>query len=73
MGVVIAVDAMGGDTAPRSVVEGVLAATASDDLSVLLVGDEAVLRPLVGAAPRVEIRHAPDVIGQTADPAEAVR
>ena len=73
MGVVIAVDAMGGDSAPRSVVEGVLAATASDDLSVLLVGDEAVLRPLVGAAPRVEIRHAPDVIAQTADPAEAVR
>ena len=50
MGVVIAVDAMGGDTAPQTVVEGARAAIADGDLSILLVGDEAVLGPLVGGA-----------------------
>ena len=73
MGVVIAVDAMGGDSAPASVVEGVLAAVASDALSVLLVGDEAVLAPLVDGVRGVEIRHAPDAVPQDAEPAEAVR
>lgn len=73
MGVVIAVDAMGGDAAPHSVVEGVLNAVEAADLSVLLVGDEAVLRPLIGEHPRVEVRHAPRVVPQDAEPAELVR
>ncbi len=73
MGIVIAVDAMGGDTAPLSVVEGVCAAVASSDLSVLLVGDEAVLAPLVGDDPRITIRHAPHVVPQDAEPVGAVR
>lgn len=73
MGVVIAVDAMGGDTAPQTVVEGVLAAVDADDLTVLLVGDEGVLRPLVGDAAGIEVRHAPGVVDQAADPVEAVR
>lgn len=73
MGVVIAVDAMGGDTAPQSVVEGVRAAVDSADLSVLLVGDEGVLQPLVAGHPRIEVRHAPRVVPQDADPAELVR
>lgn len=64
---------MGGDSAPHAVVEGVRAAVAADDLTVLLVGDEAVLAPLVAGIPRVEVRHAPDVVAQDADPAEAVR
>lgn len=73
MGVVIAVDAMGGDTAPHSVVEGVRAAVDSADLSVLLVGDEGALRPLVAGHPRIEVRHAPTRVPQDADPAIAVR
>ena len=72
MGIVIAVDAMGGDTAPLSVVEGVRAAVASSDLSVLLIGDEAVLAPLVGDDPRITIRHAPHVVPQDAEPVGAV-
>ncbi len=70
---IIAVDAMGGDAAPLSVVEGVRAAVADGDLEVLLVGDEALLRPLIEGLPRVSVRHAGQVIGQDADPAEAVR
>ena len=73
MGVVIAVDAMGGDTAPQTVVEGVRAAVASAELSVLLVGDAAVLGPLGGDTERIEIRHAASVVRQDADPAESVR
>ena len=73
MGVVIAVDAMGGDTAPLSVVDGVRAAVESADLSVLLVGDEGVLHPLVDGHPRIAVRHAPRVVPQDAEPAEAVR
>ena len=73
MDVVIAVDAMGGDSAPQSVVEGVRAAVRSSGISVLLVGDEALLRPLIGDEPRVEVRHAANVVPQGADPAEAVR
>ena len=73
MAVVVAVDAMGGDSAPDAVVEGSLAAVADGGLSVLLVGDEAVLAPLVAGAQGVEIRHAPDVVPQAADPVAAVR
>jgi len=73
MGVVIAVDAMGGDTAPLSVVEGVRAAVESSELSVLLVGNETELRPLVGDHPRITLRHAPSVVPQDAEPADAVR
>ena len=56
----IAVDAMGGDDAPGVVVAGALAA-AKEGLPVCLVGDEAILRPLVGRAD-VQIVHAADVI-----------
>ncbi len=73
MAVVIAVDAMGGDDAPGSIVDGVRQAVADDDLRVLLVGDEARLRPLVDDLSGVEVRHAASVVEQEADPADAVR
>jgi len=73
MSVVIAVDAMGGDTVPESVVAGVLAAVTDSDLHVLLVGDEALLRPLVCGADGVTIRHAESVIPPESDPIDAVR
>lgn len=63
---VIALDAMGGDFAPRVTVEGALEATRAGE-RVLLVGDAAVLRrelQALGAAPdAVRIVHAPDAIG----------
>ncbi len=73
MGVVIAVDAMGGDGAPEDVVAGVRMAVEDGSLTVLLVGDPAVLNPLVAHRPGIEIVPAATVVPQTADPAEAIR
>lgn len=75
----IAVDAMGGDHAPREIVLGaVQAARELTGLSrILLVGDEQALgRELAAAgAPlaNVEVRHAAEVIGMDEAPAQAVR
>jgi glycerol-3-phosphate acyltransferase PlsX len=69
----IAVDAMGGDNAPREIVEGAL--TARDHgADILLVGDEAVLGPMVeGRDERISIRHATQIIDMDDDPAHAIR
>ena len=62
---VIALDAMGGDRAPQAVVEGAIAA-ARNGIEVALVGDEAVLTPLLtrfgGAPSGLRIVHAADAI-----------
>jgi phosphate acyltransferase len=63
----IAVDAMGGDLAPQSAVEGAFRAAVEDRCSVLLVGDrkrvEAELRRFGHADGRIEIVHAEEVVG----------
>jgi phosphate acyltransferase len=63
----IAVDAMGGDLAPPSAVEGAFRAAAEDGCSVLLVGDrariETELRRHGSAEGRIEIVHAEEVVG----------
>jgi glycerol-3-phosphate acyltransferase PlsX len=77
-GVVIALDAMGGDEAPDVTVAGALEA-AGPDLGVLLVGDRAVLEARLAAAgdapgrAHVEVVHAPDKIMSSEDGARAVR
>ena len=65
----IAVDAMGGDLGPSEVVEAVrLALSRLENLHpITLVGDEAVLRPLLSAAglashPKLALHHASEVI-----------
>jgi phosphate acyltransferase len=69
----VAVDAMGGDHAPSEVVAGALQ-VAGPQLHVVLVGDEAVLGPLVPAgASQVSIVHAAEVIGYDEEPAIAAR
>lgn len=64
----IALDAMGGDHAPVETVAGAL----DSGVDVVLVGDEAALRPLVTGS-SMEIVHAPDVIDMADDPAAALR
>jgi phosphate acyltransferase len=66
----IAVDAMGGDFAPQSAVEGAFHAAADDGVSILLVGDhhriEAELKrhgDADGKGGRIEIVHAEEVVG----------
>jgi glycerol-3-phosphate acyltransferase PlsX len=58
----VAIDAMGGDNMPQAAVTGALAA-AREGIEVILVGDEARLRPLLGEGQGVTVEHAADVIG----------
>jgi glycerol-3-phosphate acyltransferase PlsX len=70
----IAVDAMGGDYAPRAVVEGSFAAAVEDGARVLLVGREEVVRAelarLGDHEGRIEVVHADEVV-EMDDPATA--
>jgi glycerol-3-phosphate acyltransferase PlsX len=63
----IAVDAMGGDHAPRAAVAGAHRAAAEDAVSVILVGDEKQmtdeLQRLGGRPPNLELVHAEEVVG----------
>ena len=63
----IAVDAMGGDHAPRAVVQGAHRAAVDDGASLLLVGDrrkiDAELARLGGSGGRIEVVHAEQVVG----------
>ena len=73
----IAVDAMGGDFAPKEIVRGAVEAAKKYDCEIVLVGDEEQIRAeLHGedpAALRISIVHASEVIGMNEHPAEAVR
>ena len=73
----IAVDAMGGDFAPKEIVRGAVDAAKKYDCEIVLIGDEEQIRAeLHGADPtalRISIVHASEVIGMNEHPAEAVR
>lgn len=66
---------MGGDHAPEEIVAGALLAAAEFDLDIILVGDEARVRPLLnGKTPdRVTLQHAPESIAMDLAPSAAVR
>jgi phosphate acyltransferase len=71
----IAVDAMGGDHAPQEIVAGVLLAAEEFDATILLVGDEARVRPLLRGpvADRVTVIHAPEAVAMDLTPSTAIR
>ncbi|MCL6560324.1 MAG: phosphate acyltransferase PlsX [Firmicutes bacterium] len=72
----IAVDAMGGDYAPREIVKGALQAATDYQLKVILVGDEEKIGAELGDCDTgglVSIVHAPEVIEMREHPAVAVR
>ena len=74
----ILVDCFGGDHCPQAPVEGALKALATyPDLYILLTGDEAILqKELEGKTydnSRLEIVHAPEVIGCDEKPTDVVR
>ena len=74
----IAVDAMGGDNAPRAICEGVLQALREmPDIAVTLCGPESDLRPLLAGsddvAARLTVLDAPEVISMHESPTLAVR
>jgi phosphate acyltransferase len=78
-GVTVALDAMGGDFGPDVVVPAALRALEEhDDLGVILVGDEVVLRTALdrSKAPghdRVKIQHASQKVGMDETPSHALR
>lgn len=71
----IALDAMGGDHAPREIVAGAVQAIRDFDLHVVLVGDEKQIRALVPEPwpDALSIVHAPGVVPMGAHPIEAIR
>jgi glycerol-3-phosphate acyltransferase PlsX len=69
----IAVDAMGGDSAPREIVEGAILAAAQGS-RVVLVGDESQISPMLnGRDVDVSIVHASQVITMHDVPHRAIR
>jgi glycerol-3-phosphate acyltransferase PlsX len=74
----IAVDAMGGDRGPETILEGALDAARQGGLSLSLVGDEALLSGLLASrfdpGPLdIGIVHAAEVIGMGEPPTSALR
>ncbi len=70
----IAIDAMGGDNAPGEIVAGALLAHEEGVGEIVLVGDEARIRPLLGAhADAIRIVHAGGEIAMDAPAAQAMR
>jgi len=63
----VAVDAMGGDSAPEAIVAGAVAA-AKKGLRVLLVGDERRIRPLLPSRIEIEVVHTEDAVGMDESP-----
>lgn len=74
--VVLALDGMGGDNAPREPVRAAILG-ARDGVRILLVGDEAVLRAELArhdtTGADIEVVHAADVVSSGEDGAKAVR
>lgn len=70
----LAVDGMGGDHAPKAIVEGVCRACEAGDLHILLTGDQEILEAELEKFPKVrqyiEIVHAPQAIPMDAKPKE---
>lgn len=76
----IALDAMGGDHGPQELIAGALLAADQADLTVSLVGDEAILEKHIAAAcsnretaQKLKIVHAPSTVGMDENPVDAIR
>ncbi|HWQ00051.1 MAG TPA: hypothetical protein VNK92_06235, partial [Vicinamibacterales bacterium] len=74
----IAVDAMGGDHAPRVVVDGAIAAARRLGVGVLLVGRREALEAELARHGRLDrldvvVREAPEVVGMDEPPAAVLR
>ena len=73
----IAIDGMGGDRAPRVIVDGAVAAAREFDYDLMLVGDKTILRRELSRYRRypdnILIEHASEVIAMDEPPAVSVR
>lgn len=70
----IAVDGMGGDFAPQAIVEGAESAASEGIAEVVLVGDEARMRPFIHNNTRgLEVVHTPVFVEMDESPSTALR
>lgn len=70
----LAIDAMGGDNAPKSIIQGCEKALQTyKDLHIILVGDKKKIEPFVKTKGRTEIVHTEVVIDGDDSPVRAVR
>lgn len=70
----LAIDAMGGDNAPKEIVLGAMKAVqAYKDIHIVLVGDEILIREHLTNEERIEVIHTEEVILGTDEPVRAVR
>ncbi len=70
----LAIDAMGGDHAPESIVMGAVQAVSKiDDLSITLIGDEKKINPLLGDTANISVIHTEEKITSDDEPVKAVR
>ena len=76
-GIFIALDAMGGDNAPKEIIKGAVEALADDRVNILLVGKKETIEQELSAykynAGRVEIINASEVIENDEQPTYAIR
>lgn len=70
----LAIDAMGGDHAPKEIVRGAMEAVSEfEDISITLVGDEAKIKPFLTSSKNISIIHTEEVITSEDEPVRAVR
>ncbi|MBN2588806.1 MAG: phosphate acyltransferase PlsX [Sedimentisphaerales bacterium] len=74
----IAIDAMGGDEAPKEIIAGALESIKelADNDEIILVGPEDVIEPLLPPQKtrgNISVVHAPDLIGMADAPVESLR
>ncbi|MGJ9458823.1 phosphate acyltransferase PlsX [Oceanobacillus sp. CF4.6] len=70
----LAIDAMGGDNAPKEIVLGAMNAVSEiDNLTITLFGDENQIKPLLTNDNNIEIVHTDEVITSDDEPVRAVR
>ena len=74
MSVVIAVDAMSGDSGPATIAAAMESSVAADpDLSLVAFGDESVLRPLLLGIERISISDVKGVVSMSDEPLKVLR
>ncbi|WP_042356278.1 phosphate acyltransferase PlsX [Bacillus rubiinfantis] len=70
----LAIDAMGGDNAPKEIVLGAMKAVATfPDVEIILVGDEVKIKETLNNHERISVIHTTETILGTDEPVRAVR
>lgn len=70
----LAIDAMGGDNAPKEIVLGAIEAVSTvDDLEITLIGDEGKIKPLLTNHDHIQVIHTDEKITAEDEPVRAVR